>query len=41
MPIKGICKYYEIEQLAEKVKHYENCFLTMSLNVRSLCGKLN
>jgi len=36
-----LCKYYEIEQFVEKVKNSVNCFSTISLNVRSLCGKLN
>ena len=34
-----LCKYYEIEDFQNKIKASEQCFSTLSLNVRSLKGK--
>jgi hypothetical protein len=36
-----LCKYYEIAEFRDKVEDYSDCFATLSLNVRSFCGKLN
>ena len=36
-----LCKYYEVEDFSAKVKNFSDCFSTLSLNVRSFCGKLN
>ena len=34
-----LCKYYEIKDFQNKIKASEQCFSTLSLNVRSLKGK--
>lgn len=36
-----LCKYYEVEEFQVKVKDITNSFSTLSLNVRSLTGKLS
>ena len=38
--IAGPCKYLEIEEFNSKVKMVSNSFTTLSLNIRSLTGKL-
>lgn len=36
-----LCQYYEIDEFQEKVKNITKSFSTLSLNVRSLTGKLS
>lgn len=35
------CKYYDIEDFQKKIKNSSYSFATLSLNIRSFCGKLN
>ena len=35
------CEYYDIEDFQKKIKNSSYCFATLSLNIRSFCGKLN